>query len=413
MNMNTESGHFEAIFIGGGAASFFAAIRLAELVPGINCAILEKGKTVLNKVRISGGGRCNVTNAITDPRELSENYPRGQKSLIGPFNRFNSRDTVEWFESRGVELKTESDGRVFPVSDNSQSIVDCLMNEVKKYGIAVKTGENVKKIRRLKDRTWDLQASQNQYRCKQLFLGSGSSPAMWAVLSDLGLPIVEPHPSLFTFNINDPRIKGLQGISLPEVELKINGSPLKSTGPLLITHWGLSGPAILKLSAWGARQLAEMNYRFELVVKWMSAENAQNLIEDSRAMHPSEKVQKKPFVEFPVRLWRSLVEYLRISEETRWADLSKKQMNALGEQLSNCRLKVDGKSTFKEEFVTAGGVNLKAVDLREFRSVDYPNLFLAGEVLNIDAITGGFNFQAAWTGGWIAGSSMSKAHRSG
>ena len=411
--MNSESGYYEAIFVGGGAASFFAAIRLAELVPGIQCVILEKGKTVLNKVRISGGGRCNVTNAITDPRELSENYPRGQKSLIGPFHRFSSRDTVEWFTSRGVEMKTESDGRIFPVSDKSQSIIDCLMREVKKYGIAVKTGENVKKIRRLDDNSWDLQASGNHYRCKQLFLGSGSSPAMWAVLSELGLPVVKPHPSLFTFNIRDPRIKGLQGISLPEVELEISGTPLKSKGPLLITHWGLSGPAILKLSAWGARQLAEMNYSFELVVKWVNAETALKLIEDSRNMHPSEKVNKKPFAVFPVRLWKSMVDYLEISEETRWADLRKKQMNAIVEQLTNCKLRVNGKSTFKEEFVTAGGVNLKAVDLREFRSKDFPNLFLAGEVLNIDAITGGFNFQAAWTGGWIAGSSMSKAYRSG
>ncbi|TVQ42859.1 MAG: NAD(P)/FAD-dependent oxidoreductase [Saprospirales bacterium] len=398
---------YDAAFIGGGAASFFAAIQYADLKPQARCVIIEKGKNLLNKVRISGGGRCNVTNTISMPAELVKNYPRGEKELLGPFHQFSSQDTVEWFESRGVKLKTESDGRIFPVSDSSSSIIDCLMNEVRKKDIAIVTGENITDISFSDEKEWELKGSSQNFNTKLLFLGSGSSPAMWKMLeSKLGLKIIPPVPSLFTFNIKDPRIKDLPGISLKEAEVFIRNSKLQSNGPLLITHWGMSGPAILKLSAWGARELAEKKYQFEIAVNWIADFSPQDFITDNRKKHPSALVINHKPEEIPSRLWKSLFQQSGIDEKKKWADLNKAEMLKLEQMLSESVFKVNGKSTFKEEFVTAGGIDLKEVDLKKFSLKKYPTLFLAGEVLNIDAITGGFNFQAAWTGGWIAGTNM-------
>ncbi len=398
---------YDAAFIGGGAASFFAAIQYADLIPQARCVILEKGKNILNKVRISGGGRCNVTNTISLPADLIKNYPRGEKELLGPFHQFSSQDTVEWFESRGVKLKTEADGRIFPVSDSSSSIIECLMNEVRKKDIAIVTGENITDISFSDEKRWELKGSNQNFSSKLLFLGSGSSPAMWKMLqSQLGLKIIPPVPSLFTFNIKDSRIKGLAGISLKTAEVSIRDSKLKSYGPLLITHWGMSGPAILKLSAWGARELAEKKYQFEIAVNWIADFLPQEFITGNRKRHPAALVINHKPEEIPSRLWKSLFHHSGIDEKKKWADLNKTEMLKLEQMLCESIFKVNGKSTFKEEFVTAGGIDLKEVDLRKFSLKKHSTLFLAGEVLNIDAITGGFNFQAAWTGGWIAGTNM-------
>lgn len=402
MNQN-----FDIIIVGGGAAGFFTAINIVEKNPKLKVAILERGSEVLSKVRISGGGRCNVTHACFEPNELVKFYPRGEKELRGPFHQFCSGDTVEWFSNHGVELKIEDDGRMFPVSNSSQTIIDCFIQATQKLGITILTGQSVQSIFK-KDNFWKIETQNENYITEKLILATGSNPKIWEMLQTFGHAIVTPVPSLFTFNIKDPRIKELPGVSAI-VSVKVKETKLTSTGPLLITHWGMSGPAILKLSAWGARILFEKNYQFTIFVNWLNdvdADDAEKTLKELKQENAKKAVSKKSPFDFPNRLWESLVFASNISEETKWADLSKVQLQNLANQLTNCSFQVNGKSTFKEEFVTAGGIDLKEINFKTMESKLHKNLYFAGEIVNIDAVTGGFNFQNAWTSGFILANSI-------
>lgn len=388
--------------IGGGAAGFFAAITCAEASPGNEVHIFERGKTVLEKVRISGGGRCNVTHHCFDARELVKNYPRGSRELIGPFSRFGPEDTVQWFSSRGVLLKTESDGRMFPVTDSSQTIIDCLSRAAHNAGVKVHTSSRIEKIRP-QDGRWQL---DNQI-FDQVMIAAGSSTFMWEVLAGLGHTIIPPVPSLFTFNTKDTRLRDLSGVSVQRARLSVPGTRLTSEGPLLITHWGLSGPAVLRLSAWGAREFREMDYKFQLEIQFSADAESFDAWFGYHRQHSGKKTIASHAQEgMPARLWQRLTEAGGIDMQKRWADLDKISGQQLYEQLTEARFQITGKSTNKDEFVTAGGVSLKEINFNTFESRVCPGLFLAGEILDIDAITGGFNFQAAWTGGYLAGMAM-------
>ncbi len=401
--------YFDVIIIGGGAAGFFTAINLAEKNDQLSIAILERGKEVLSKVRISGGGRCNVTHACFDASELANFYPRGNKELRGSFHTFAARNTVNWFKQHGIILKTEDDGRMFPQANTSQVIIDCFLQLQRSLNIKLFVSENVLAMQRHND-VWKLQTQQHQFTAKQVCVATGSSPAMWKLLQQLGHTIIPPVPSLFTFNCKDERIINLPGVSA-NVSVHIKDAKLQSSGPLLITHWGMSGPAILKLSAWGAKILHEKKYMFTLIVNWLPTEDIESITEKLKSLKQQlvQKIvsQKSPF-DIPNRLWESLVQASLINQQTRWADISKTQLHQLAQQLCQCHFNINGKSTFKEEFVTAGGIDLKEIDFKTMQSKILPNIFFAGEVLNIDAITGGFNFQNAWTGGFIAATAMSK-----
>ncbi|WP_414654069.1 NAD(P)/FAD-dependent oxidoreductase [Flavobacterium sp. UBA2787] len=400
---------YDVLIVGGGAAGFFTAINLAEKNPNYKIAILERGKEVLTKVRVSGGGRCNVTHACFVPNDLVKFYPRGEKELRGPFHQFCSGDTIEWFEKHGVELKIEEDGRMFPVSDSSQTIIDCFLNATKKHKIEILTGQSVQSIFRSED-NWKVETNQQTFRCDNLVMTTGSNPKIWEMLEKLGHTIVPPVPSLFTFNIKDNRIKDLMGVSA-FASVKVQNSKLSASGPLLITHWGMSGPGILRLSAWGARELFDKNYQFILEVNWLNDstfEETENQLKELKLEHAKKVVAKKSPFDFPNRLWESLVLASEISMETKWADLSKKQLQNLALQLTNGKFQVNGKSTFKEEFVTAGGIDLKEINFKTMESKLLPKVFFAGEIVNIDAITGGFNFQNAWTSGFIVSESVNK-----
>jgi predicted Rossmann fold flavoprotein len=394
--------NFDIIIVGGGAAGFFTAINIVEKNPKLKVAILERGSEVLSKVRISGGGRCNVTHACFEPNELVKFYPRGEKELRGPFHQFCSGDTVEWFNNHGVELKIEADGRMFPVSNSSQTIIDCFLKATQKLGITVLTGQSVQSIFK-KDKIWKIETQKENYISEKLILATGSNPKIWEMLQTFGHAIVNPVPSLFTFNIKDSRIKELPGVSAI-VSVKVKDTKLTTTGPLLITHWGMSGPAILKLSAWGARILSEKNYQFTIFVNWLNdieTDEVEKILKDLKQEHAKKTVSKKSPFEITNRLWESLVLASGIDTETKWADLSKIQLLNLSNQLTNSSFNVNGKSTFKEEFVTAGGIDLKEINFKTMESKLHENLFFAGEIVNIDAITGGFNFQNAWTTGFI------------
>lgn len=394
--------NYDVVIVGGGAAGFFTAINVVENNPKLKVAILERGKEVLSKVRVSGGGRCNVTHACFIPNDLVKFYPRGEKELKGPFHQFCSGDTIEWFEKHGVELKIEDDGRMFPVTDSSQTIIDCFLNASKELGIDVLTGQSVQSVFK-GEGYWKIETNQQSFKCDKLVMTTGSNPKMWDMMVSLGHSVVEPVPSLFTFNIKDDRIKDLMGVSAI-ASVKVKDSKLKASGPLLITHWGMSGPGILRLSAWGARELAAKNYQFTLQVNWLNDLDFDTVLEKLKEIKEenSKKIVSKfcPF-EFPKRLWESLLNASQLSSETKWADVSKKQLTDLVNQLTNGQFQVNGKSTFKEEFVTAGGIDLKEINFKTMESKLHPNLFFAGEILNIDAITGGFNFQNAWTGGFL------------
>lgn len=404
--------NFDIIIVGGGAAGFFTAINTVEKNPKLKVAILERGKTVLEKVRISGGGRCNVTHACFAPNDLVKYYPRGEKELRGPFHQFCSGDTIEWFSTHGVELKIEDDGRMFPVSDNSQTIIDCFLSATQKLGIQVLTGQSVQSIFNPEvsgENYWKVETNHETFACQKLIMTTGSNPKIWDMLNQLSHTIVKPVPSLFTFNIKDTRIKDLMGLSA-FAKVKVKGSKLEAAGPLLITHWGMSGPGILRLSAWGARELFDKHYQFILQVNWLNEvtfEEAINTLKELKQEHAKKAVSKKSPFEFPNRLWESLVLASGISTETKWADLSKKQLSVLANQLTNGEFQVNGKSTFKEEFVTAGGIDLKEINFKTMESKLHENLYFAGEIVNVDAITGGFNFQNAWTSGFIVAQSIS------
>ena len=399
---------FDIIIVGGGAAGFFTAINVVEKNPKLKVAILERGAEVLQKVRISGGGRCNVTHACFEPNELVKFYPRGEKELRGPFHQFCSGDTIEWFEKHGVELKIEDDGRMFPVSNSSQSIIDCFLQATQKLGIKILTGQSVQSIFK-KENAWKIETQNENYIAEKLILATGSNPKIWEMLQTYGHAIVNPVPSLFTFNIKDTRIKELPGVATLAT-VKVKDTKLESTGPLLITHWGMSGPAVLKLSAWGARILHDKNYQFTIFVNWLNdvdTTDAENKLKDLKQEHAKKAVSKKSPFDFPNRLWESLVLASGIETETKWADLSKLQLQNLSNQLTNGTFQVNGKSTFKEEFVTAGGIDLKEINFKTMESKLHENLYFAGEIVNIDAITGGFNFQNAWTSGFIVANAIS------
>jgi predicted Rossmann fold flavoprotein len=403
---------YDVIIIGGGAAGFFAAINLKTMSPQLKVAILERGTDVLTKVKISGGGRCNVTHAEFVPRDLSKNYPRGEKELLGPFHTFMTGDTLAWFEERGVSIKMEEDGRMFPITDTSQTIIDCFLKEISTLGISVLKGQPVKEIY-TQDSAWIIKTTSDLYLAQKVVIATGSNPKIWNVLKGLQHTIIPPVPSLFTFNIKDQRIIGLPGVS-KEVSVKVMGSNgkvvLESEGPLLITHWGMSGPAILKLSAWGARVLETVSYKFTVIVNWLLYETQEDVLErllKLKTKHPKQTVLKYAQFEVPKRLWQSLVQTSGIDAAEIWADISKNNLQNLAQQLTQSYFEVNGKSTFKEEFVTAGGVALEEVNFKTYESKIHPNLYFAGEVMNVDAITGGFNFQNAWTSGYIVSKAIS------
>jgi predicted Rossmann fold flavoprotein len=396
------------IVIGGGAAGFFAAIRLAERYPKASVMILERGKEVLQKVKISGGGRCNVTHACWVPKDLVKFYPRGSKALLGPFHKFACGDTMDWFEKRGVQLKVEEDGRVFPVSDNSESIARCLLDSARNAGVKILTQKRVDQITKLENGSFEIKAGEI-FHCDALVIAAGSSPAVWAMLENLGHKIIAPVPSLFTFNIKDNRIAELAGLSVQNAVVEVIGQKnLKTEGPLLITHWGMSGPGILKLSSWGARWMYEVDYAFKIRINWLSRnpEHIKEELQEIKIDWAKKQVSTNPTFDIPSRLWQRFCEAAGIGSTEIWANLNKNQMNAFWQQLCFSEWQVKGKSTFKEEFVSAGGVDLDEVNFTRFESKIVPGLYLAGEILDIDALTGGFNFQAAWTGGWIIGESV-------
>lgn len=393
---------WDVLIIGGGAAGFFTAINVKEKNTKLKVVILERGKEVLTKVKISGGGRCNVTHACFEPNVLVKNYPRGEKELRGPFHQFQPQDTIDWFAKRGVKTHTEADGRMFPTTNNSQTIIDCFLEACSQLQIPILTNHSVQSIQ-FNPPYWEVQTTNELFTASKVVVTTGSNPKIWDMLQELGHQIVPSVPSLFTFNIKDERISNMMGVS-HLVEIKVKGSHLVSNGPMLITHWGMSGPAILKLSAWGARILAEKNYQFEIQINFVPDLKQEMLREQLLQIkndHPKKKITKNPIFGLTQRLWEKLVLASGILEDQTWADTNKKQMNQLVLQLTEATFKVNGKSTFKEEFVTAGGVLLKEVNFKTLESKILPGLYLAGEVLDIDAITGGFNFQNCWTGGWL------------
>lgn len=401
--------------IGGGAAGFFAAIAFAETAPGSRVAILEKGAEVLGKVKISGGGRCNVTHACFEPIPFTKHYPRGEKNLIGPLHHWGATETVEWFRRRSVELKTESDGRMFPTTDRSETIIAALREAAREHGIDVLTKHEVETVLSIRGKFHVECVNGSACTSDNVLLATGGvrSKTGAEIARSLGHSVIPAAPSLFTFKIDDSRIDGLSGLSVGDVSVEVVGSKLASRGPLLITHWGLSGPAILKLSAWGARELQDRDYRFEIVVDFLpdvSPDQADRDLLEARETIPKKQVRSGlPGFPVPSRLWRRLAERSGIAEETTWSNLPKSGRRALADQLSRARFQVDGKSMNKDEFVTAGGIDLREVDFRTMQSRIVPGLFFAGEILDIDGITGGFNFQSAWTTGRIAGESAACA----
>ncbi|MFT6179337.1 MAG: putative Rossmann fold flavoprotein [Paracoccaceae bacterium] len=403
---------FDLIVIGGGAAGFFGAITAAEA--GVEkILILEKGSEVLTKVRISGGGRCNVTHDCYDPRELVQSYPRGQKNLMGSFHRFQPADTITWFEEHGVELKAEADGRMFPITDRSETIIKCLTDTAREGGVIWRTRCGAADVKATKD-GFEIDTTLGQtYKTQKLLIATGGIRSADASkpVEDLGHTTSEAVPSLFTFKIGDIRLHDLQGVSVPNAHIKIDS--LESEGPLLITHWGLSGPAILKSSAWGARDLANRDYRFKVEVNWTGRETAESvalIFDRHRKQNGIWKVMKRSLVEgVTKRLWHRMCETAKITDDTTWATLTKDQSTALVGELVKATFIVDGKSLNKDEFVTCGGVSLDDLQLKTMESKQVPGLYFAGEVLDIDGITGGFNFQAAWTTGHLAGTAISEA----
>jgi predicted Rossmann fold flavoprotein len=402
------------IVIGGGAAGFFGAIACAKHNYNAEVILLEKSEKLLAKVKISGGGRCNVTHHCFDLPQLIKFYPRGGKELKSCFAHFAPQNTVEWFETRGVPLKTEADNRIFPVSDSSQSVVDCLIREARVLGVKIMTGFAVGGLEP-KDNQWivKLRGGENMIADKVLVTTGGSpSDESYNWLRALGLKVMPPVPSLFTFNIPNSRLSGLQGIAVPNVEVRIESTKLQTNGPLLVTHWGFSGPAILKLSAWAAREAAAANYLFNIHINFVPEHNETTLraaLLELKAQHPKKIAAGNPFFGLPKRLWERLVNIAGIEEEVRWGEVGQKNINKLLEELLRGNYSVKGRTTFKEEFVTCGGVELSEIDLKQMQSKKCAGLYFAGEVLNIDAVTGGFNFQAAWTTGFIAGRAMAEA----
>lgn len=396
----------QLIVIGGGAAGIFCAVNAARRDPGLRVTVLEKTGKLLSKVKVSGGGRCNVTHACFDITEMAARYPRGQHFVRKAFHRFFTTDTIEWFSSRGVELKTEADGRMFPVTDSSQTIIDCLMREVNAYDVEIRMHAEVKDIV-CADRFEVLLADGRRLPADFVCVACGGFPklSMFEWLQRLGHTIEAPVPSLFTFNMRGNPLTALMGISVPQALVKIQGTRLAERGPLLITHWGLSGPVVLRLSAWGARELAETGYKFGVQVNWLgeiTEQQARDRLQEMRQERAGQGVVGKNPFGLPGRLWEYFLGAAGVGSGVRWAELPARESNRLVSLLCSGGFSIEGKTTFKEEFVTAGGIRLAEVDAATFESRKIPGLFFAGEILDVDGITGGFNFQHAWTGGWIA-----------
>lgn len=401
---------WDLIIIGGGAAGFYAAITCAEARPGTRVLIVEKSARVLQKVKISGGGRCNVTHDCPDPKRMASFYPRGNRALIGPLHHFGVLDTIRWFNARGVQLKTESDGRMFPTTDDSTTIIDCLSAAADKAGVEIRTSHGVKDITPIDSAAFTgfelTMHRQEPLRARKVLLATGGTrtAAGASLARTLGHNPIPAVPSLFTFNIDDARIDGLAGVSVEHASARVQGEKLTTDGPILITHWGLSGPAILKLSAWGARELHARDYNFTLEVNWLPGINVSERFHKLRNDWGKRQVStRSAFDAISKRLWESLVGAAGIDGECRWAELPKAKSNMLAEYLTRAQFGVAGKSTNKDEFVTCGGVPTDEVDTRTFESRKTPGAYFAGEILNIDGVTGGFNFQNAWTTGHLAG----------
>jgi len=402
----------DCIVIGGGASGFFFAANYAEQNPDHSVSILEKSKKVLQKVKISGGGRCNVTHAEFLPKELTSHYPRGEKELIGPFHQFMTGDMMAWLEERGIELKVEDDGRIFPVTDDSQTIIDCFMDEIYKNNVQVKTSQAVTQFDFI-DNYWKITTKTDQFKASQLIISTGSSIKIWNELARHGHRIISPTPSLFTFNIHDSELNKLTGLSL-NTHIKLyksrneKRSILESTGDTLITHWGLSGPCILKLSAWGAKAINELDYQCVIRINWLPhirLEEIEDSLQQMKLENAKKQVSKQNRFDLPKRFWLYILNRSKVSHEKIWADVNKADIHNIAQNLNACLMDVKGKSTFKDEFVTAGGVDLKEIDFKTYKSKKLPQLKIIGEALNIDAITGGFNFQSAWTSAYIAATS--------
>ena len=402
------------VIAGGGAAGFFAAITCAETCPEAEVILLEKGPRFLSKVRISGGGRCNVTHACFDARELSRYYPRGGSALLGPFQAFQPADTVAWFEERGVRLKTEDDGRIFPVTDTSQTVIDCLMRTAIKAGVKPIANRSLETVTRCDRGGFELGLYQGEkVQCDRLMLATGGCRSVGAgqLAVSLGHSLELPVPSLFSFHLADSWLCSLSGIAVPVVEASIVDLGLKARGAVLLTHSGISGPAILQLSSWGARKLHELDYHFTVRINWLPGATARALegeIERRRTAQAARLIVNTPFPPLAARLWENLVSAAGVARETRWAELSRAARHRLVQQIRQTELKVTGKSLNKEEFVTCGGVRLDEVDFKTMESRVCPGLYLGGELLDIDGLTGGFNFQSAWTTGWLAGKAMGR-----
>lgn len=401
---------YDFIAIGGGAAGFFAAINIAKIKPDWKIAIIEKQVRVLQKVRIAGGGRCNVTNSVSQPEELIKYYPRGAEFLKEPFEIFNPSHTHRWFLKRGIKLKTEKDGRVFPVTDSSQTIIDSFLNEAKNIDILLK--ERVENFQP-DDYGWKINTHMGkQYKSRYLMVASGSDRRIWQSLKSLDLKVNPEVPSLFTFNIKDEVLHQLQGISFENAIVRVNNSDLKQEGPILITHWGLSGPVILKLSAWGAYILKELGYKFTISVNWLGhndRKSIENHLRKTFAENPKKNIRALQMLDLPQRFWTYLCEKSNIGVYQKGAETGKKQIKLILENLFACQYEVTSKSTFKDEFVTAGGIDLSEVFNSTFQSKKYEKLYFGGEVLDIDGLTGGFNFQAAWTAGFLIAESLRKS----
>lgn len=402
------------IVIGGGAAGFFCAVNAARMKPDLEVIVIEKSNKLLSKVKVSGGGRCNTTNACFEIPELAKKYPRGQQFLKKAFHYFNTTDTIQWFADRKVELVAEADGRMFPATNDSQTIINCLLNEADKYGVKVFMQTEIKVIEKKENQFALFSANGKEFLADDLCIACGGFPkaVMFDWLVKLGHTIELPVPSLFTFNMPGNKISDLMGLSVPMATVKIMGTKLVEQGPLLITHWGMSGPVILKLSAWGARILADKSYQFTIMVNWLSNDTEQGLRESwhnlRNELAAQKMANKNPFG-LPNRLWNYLLNLSEIKEETRWADLPSKEQNKLIKNLTAGEFAVNGKTTFKEEFVTCGGIKLNEIDPNTMQSKKVDHLFFAGEIMDIDGVTGGFNFQNAWTSGWIAANAISKS----
>ena len=390
----------KVIIIGGGASGFFTAANIDTKLYDVT--ILEQNSDVLQKVKISGGGRCNVSHACFDPRELVQFYPRGHKELLSVFTKFQPGDTMNWYEEHGVALKIEDDNRIFPESNSSQSIIDCLVNECRKRNVKILTKQTVTEILP-QENGYKIHTTAQNYFADYVVFSTGSSPKAFKMLEKLGHQIVAPVPSLFTFNIKNEILKDLMGTSFQYVDIEIPKLNLEESGSLLITHWGLSGPAILKLSAWGARELAALKYQFEIIVNFIgtASEDALEIFKNFKENEPKKSIGQSKIFDITNRFWQRILFVSGIDTTKQLANTNNKEMQKIIENLCCCRMNVTGKSTFKEEFVTAGGVDLKEMDFKTMKSKKLPNFYISGEVLNIDAVTGGFNFQACWSEGWL------------